>query len=574
MDVFYPLCTNPPNEPGIVSAPDIRGTFDIAWSCLAVVLLCTWAVLHENVPVEGVAEDRWQRAFLKAYLFSCKASSFLMALVGPELFTGKAMMCLDLARHGRDQMKEFETPDGVEWTLHHAFLANMGGWAIDFDDNLRTSPATFPTSPTPAPSAPAPPAPVQAPPAPVQASPASASPTPRTPADVKSQPRSEICPTATRILEGDEEKATYVGGRETSSVNNTTPNSTPTLTPPSKLEAQPRSDLQNQLYSWLRKYRPGRWFVFQIPKVAMGNWKGDETNQAQIIKAINTVSNKSMKYHSPQSFFQNLVALSGNIWVVDGAQLHYARKCGIIQTLPNVSEADIQDKSKGDWITKLFAMLQVSWLWVQLIMRKAQGLPSTQLEITTAAIAACSVITYGLYWSKPKDISTRAHLKASRYPTPEEMIELASRGPTAVYFGRVPLIINNDVYHHREDRDIVPWLFLATASAGMILGSVHFASWNSHFPTEGERFGWRLVCLVLVGLPLPVCLLMLSRPWFDKKFQGTNFPTDDAFMVVRRSLEVLYIFARAFIIVESCRSLWYQPSDAFQATSVFDIPHV
>lgn len=140
--IFQTECTLPPDEPGIVASPDMRGTLDIVWSCLAVVLLCTWVVLHENVPAEGSTDGpwwTWPRLFLSAYLAVQKACSFVYALFAPELFTGKAMMCLYFAHHVKDLMEDRAKEDMVEWSIYHAFLANMGGFAIEFTEETESS---------------------------------------------------------------------------------------------------------------------------------------------------------------------------------------------------------------------------------------------------------------------------------------------------------------------------------------------------------------------------------------------------------------------------------------------------
>jgi hypothetical protein len=125
----------------------MRGTLDIVWSCLAVVILCTWVVLHENVPAEGDTNrpDWKQRRFLDLYLAAQKTCAFGWALFAPELFTGKAMMGLYFARHVRDIVRKSVSVEEVDWTLHHAFLANMGGFSIEFDETTPRGPVDPPS---------------------------------------------------------------------------------------------------------------------------------------------------------------------------------------------------------------------------------------------------------------------------------------------------------------------------------------------------------------------------------------------------------------------------------------------
>ncbi|KAG2356469.1 hypothetical protein BDR07DRAFT_1535345 [Suillus spraguei] len=72
--------------------------------------------------------------------------------------------------------------------------------------------------------------------------------------------------------------------------------------------------------------------------------------------------------------------------------------------MPVITKADIQDRSKGDVLSKCVAILQLVWFLIQLIARYAQKLPVTPLEIDTLGVAALACISYGLWLKKPKDV--------------------------------------------------------------------------------------------------------------------------------------------------------------------------
>lgn len=74
-------------------------------------------------------------------------------------------------------------------------------------------------------------------------------------------------------------------------------------------------------------------------------------------------------------------------------------KCGL---LPDISMADITDKSKTDGSGKLICCLQVSWMLVQAALRVAVGLPVTPLETNTIGHVICALINYALWWYKPR----------------------------------------------------------------------------------------------------------------------------------------------------------------------------
>src|SRR5438270_12635472 len=48
--------------------------------------------------------------------------------------------------------------------------------------------------------------------------------------------------------------------------------------------------------------------------------------------------------------------------------------------LPKITLSDIQDKSKGDLLSKLIAILQTTWFILQCVVRGQQGLALTELE--------------------------------------------------------------------------------------------------------------------------------------------------------------------------------------------------
>jgi len=75
-----------------------------------------------------------------------------------------------------------------------------------------------------------------------------------------------------------------------------------------------------------------------------------------------------------------------------------------------VSEAEISDKSKGDALSKVIFMLQISWFITQCIARRVQGLEITQLELTTLALASTHAITVILWWHKPLGARTPVHI--------------------------------------------------------------------------------------------------------------------------------------------------------------------
>lgn len=70
----------------------------------------------------------------------------------------------------------------------------------------------------------------------------------------------------------------------------------------------------------------------------------------------------------------------------------------------NISKQEIQDKSKGDPLSKGLALFQTIWFFVQCILRLAHHFPITELEIMTGAYVVLTIATYALWWNKPLDV--------------------------------------------------------------------------------------------------------------------------------------------------------------------------
>ncbi len=68
---------------------------------------------------------------------------------------------------------------------------------------------------------------------------------------------------------------------------------------------------------------------------------------------------------------------------------------------PEIRTVDIDDRSKGDSLWKLIAILQTSWFIIQCIARGQQRLALTELELVTLALASLNAVTFAIWWYKP-----------------------------------------------------------------------------------------------------------------------------------------------------------------------------
>ncbi|KAI5820334.1 hypothetical protein BZA77DRAFT_104871 [Pyronema omphalodes] len=79
--------------------------------------------------------------------------------------------------------------------------------------------------------------------------------------------------------------------------------------------------------------------------------------------------------------------------------LELARK-GVLQ--PGIlDDKAITDRSKADWLAELLVCAQALWMVLNVIGRKASGLPSTLIELNVIVHVVVMVVVYGLWWDKP-----------------------------------------------------------------------------------------------------------------------------------------------------------------------------
>lgn len=96
--------------------------------------------------------------------------------------------------------------------------------------------------------------------------------------------------------------------------------------------------------------------------------------------------------------------------------LRFVRDGSVV--MPDIAQEDIEDRSKGDALSKGISILQLAWFVTSLIARYIQNLPITLLELDTLAVAILTCTAYSLWWKKPKDVGRPylVHWKAAASP--------------------------------------------------------------------------------------------------------------------------------------------------------------
>ncbi|KAJ7058182.1 hypothetical protein C8F01DRAFT_1149868 [Mycena amicta] len=218
----------------------------------------------------------------------------------------------------------------------------------------------------------------------------------------------------------------------------------------------------------------------------------------------------------------------------------------VLPAIQGTSKASIEDKSKGDALSKGITFFQGLWFVLQCITRTAQHLPLTELEAATLAFAAVNVFTWLLWWGKPLDIrdpivvACEVALEESENESPlqqkrdwwTKFLGLLGNAYDSKEYN--PLC-NNAVptfwYSSAEDdpnasEGQTGWSLVGQFLVAAIFGAIHCIAWYTVFASTAEMWLWRISAVLIAGLPLITAFLLVSTdhvPLFFEYFYGGFF---------------------------------------------------
>lgn len=267
---------------------------------------------------------------------------------------------------------------------------------------------------------------------------------------------------------------------------------------------------------------------------------------------------------------EQLAPLQGDVWVLDSKQLILARKHKIIERLRSLDVEEIEDKSKIDVFLRILAVVQVLWFAIELMARKVLQVPSSALEISTVAFVACALLLYIIEWPKSKDVSVPFYVPATSLVTPTAFILIAEASPITFLQPRYYYMPQSSVHQVLEGRfkkeHVDRLVVLVSILSIGVYGGIHFFAWNLAFPTPIEKLLWRVSALTVTIAPAISALLVFLE-------DITIHRTDQLSKWSVAILAPAYLASRMYIVVESFRSLYYLPPEAFVATWVSNAPH-
>ncbi|KAK3370489.1 hypothetical protein B0H63DRAFT_487102 [Podospora didyma] len=526
---FYPNCTLPTEAQGFVAAANVRSTMDIVWTCLSTIVLSCWSALHLNVPPQFNPTTTAQRWRYKGFLLLRKVKFLLVMLIAPELLLSMAIDGWWFVHRHTPILQKLADEDGVPWSKSHTFFSNMGGFVVRFSA-------------------------------------------------VSELPSVEQGQASTIEL-------VEMGTDGTASL--TTQHSSQWTTPSPERRSHSRFNstiqrrrqrFKTRVNELSKKYGPAVWNVHGVNESIARDLFSEESSR------LNPDENLSSKH----SFIQMLLHLEGDAWVLTSAQLAEARRRKIIRRLPDITEQAIADKSKGELVVKLLALVQVVWLVAQMAARQHRSLSSSPLEVMTLAFAVCAFIIYILLLGHPQDVMTPIYIQADSQHVLSlgDMEAIAQLGPYRTELG-TDLAVPHD-YHSTSK---LPQLSAISnlsilsilGSGAALFGGIHLIAWDFPFHTFNEQLLWKVSSFVTMLAPGNMILLILFAIPLEKVLKKGN--TYVVFLVCGWAVWVLAVgalvllalallLARFFLICEAFISLYYLPPDAYYATWTASAPRI
>ncbi|KAL1876027.1 hypothetical protein Plec18167_005288 [Paecilomyces lecythidis] len=471
-------------------------------------------------------------------------------MIVPEFILALALSEWVLAKKYLTEFECWAKHDGVEWSLAHTYFANMGGFLIRFRDDEKDHYMSE---------------------------------------EGNSERQSAISEREV-FVEQDVEAGVRVSRRSSiqtdritlqneSEATMTEPDAPQVIVCPKEdLQAPQRSPSSNTISEERSKHKQRSDFVSYLNSSKLWidqhestmllwqrylglDWHIDEQNQ----KAMRLALQEDSSEHSGKRlllWYSNIRVLQGNVWYVDAPQLLLAREIGLIDKLPVLSAAQLDDQNKDNFLVRSIALAQVSWLVVEVIVRRAQGLPVAQIEVVTLAFSACSLFTYLLLWNKPQDVQVATETTAARRPEVHEIKSMAAAAPaTFGPYRTMPFMAGNAIHNRGEiEYGIQTGLVLG----GTLFGGLHCLSWNSHFPTSAERILWRVSCLIVTAGPTTIGLVwnglaisLRSLPQMALKWRHATIT------IFSHICALIYLAARVYLTVEMLRALAFSPPATF-----------
>ncbi|KAF9480162.1 hypothetical protein BDN70DRAFT_640829 [Pholiota conissans] len=288
---------------------------------------------------------------------------------------------------------------------------------------------------------------------------------------------------------------------------------------------------------------------------------------------------------------------------------------------PAIAEEEINDRSKGDALSKGLVLGQTTWFIAQCITRRAEGLIMTELELVTLAFASLNFCMHFFWWNKPLDVRTRVLIYAYDTPIPEKayvlpklsisvfrdptttpenkpaksarfysdvmvgfMLDIFIRWPwrsikfactrlgdMAEFAGRSNIVEDtqecvHSFYAMNTSDTESNWIVGIVSVIGIIFGGIHCMGWSFLFPTRVEAVVWQVASVIVTTVPVLMAVSVVSQSMCTPQtFCLEVFFEDPKEVLATVAIyfgSPLYIIARLVLLIEALVALRYLPGEA------------
>jgi hypothetical protein len=231
--------------------------------------------------------------------------------------------------------------------------------------------------------------------------------------------------------------------------------------------------------------------------------------------------------------------------------------------ITDTTEESILDRAESSGLSKALLIVQVGWFCMNCASRLFQRLSLSLLEVSTAAHAFCTLLTYFVWWSKPVNIAVPTIMKGkearevyallkcshAEYNEALEIAQKAAAGDsstlTEIHGSKKIVLAANAVqcllptperppiFSRVSSRHtLIPGSFetgsrevgfyesTTMAISPILYGLVHFLAWSDQFPTLLERLLWRVSSAVVTCSGLVAVLLIRLSQLLDERHSG------------------------------------------------------
>ena len=276
--------------------------------------------------------------------------------------------------------------------------------------------------------------------------------------------------------------------------------------------------------------------------------------------------------------------------------------------ITDITEECILDRAASSSLSKALLIVQVAWFCTSCASRLFEGLPLSLLEVSTAAHAFCTLLTYFVWWSKPINVATPTILREKKAQEVHALLKCSdeeydealkvaqkravgdSSTPTGLHKSEKLILAAGALQHllptperpprarrfRNRKHSLLPGAIrnrslnrtmaeLTTSAISPIFyGLVHFLAWNDHFPTPLQSLLWRVssfavACSGLVGVSWAMVML-----WLEYMNIISNITRGGLIsLVCWLLLPFVHVLASGFLIVESFRQLFFLDPAAY-----------